>query len=322
VILATAVLVIAGVGRVGLGLEPGIVWPLALIGFGIALLWLRTNEGSPSTAPSPHETPAAPISAAERPVDPTAPSAPSAPWTIAPITESPLRRAAPVLGRILVVAALAVAALVATAAAILALEGPGSISFTPLEATITAIAVVLVAVAGGIGLRRVLDAVVVAVFVIALLAVFGWIGPPFHGGFGSRDIRPADVGSVAREYHLAGGELVLDLGAVDVGSRSRSLSATVAAGRLDIVVPDQVTVVLDAHVDAGVIDAFGRRESGVGVARRSIEHGSAGTLRVRARVGFGNVLVQRASVHGTTGAAPVFIDPPPSAWLPAASGGG
>jgi hypothetical protein len=69
------------------------------------------------------------------------------------------------------------------------------------------------------------------------------------------------------------------------------------------VVPDQVTVVLDAHVDAGVVEAFGRRDNGVGVTRRTVDRGSAGTLRVRARVGVGNVMVERASAHHPSRAA-------------------
>lgn len=314
VILVTAVLVLAGVGRIGLGLEPRIIWPLTLIGFGIALLWLRANQPPAASASIDREVAptAGPPESGEAVTDPTAPSAP---WTVAPINESPLRRAAPILGRILLVVALAFVAIVATAAAILAVEGPGSITFTPLEAIITGVVVILAAVAGGIGLHRVVDALVVAAFVISVLAVFGWIGPPFHGGFGTRDIRPVDAASIAREYHLAGGELVLDLGAVDAAALSRSVSAAVAAGRLDVVVPDDVTVVLDAHVDAGVIDAFGRRESGVAVSRHSVERGNAVTLRIDARVGFGDVLVERASSHRLAEPRPTEPSSPPPAFV-------
>lgn len=312
VVLVTAVLVIAGVGRVGLGLAPRVVWPLALIGFGIALLWLRaTND---SSSPTGHEASAPPIGTAQQSAPPTAePTAPSASWTVAPITESPLRRAAPVVGRMLLAVAVAGTALVATVAAILLLEGPGSIAFTPLEAAISAIAVAVVAVVVGVELRRVVDAGVVAIFVIAALSIFGWIGPPFHGGFGTRDIHPSDLSSVGREYHLAGGELVLDLGDIDVGTQSRSISATVAAGRLEVVVPDQVTVLLDAHVDAGVLDAFGRRDNGVGVDRHSVERATVGTLHVHARVGLGNVLVERVSArrHAASPRPPTPLFPAP-----------
>ncbi|MBV8951944.1 MAG: PspC domain-containing protein [Actinobacteria bacterium] len=320
VILATAVLVIAGIGRVGLGLRPGIVWALALIGFGVALLWLRSNNAppvSPSAAEfpggtaSPSATPPAPTppgapfapfempagAGAESAIDPTAPSGA---WTVPPIAESPLRRAAPVLGRIVLVAALMVAALGVTCAALLAIEGPGSITVTPLETFVSSIVVAAVAIAAGIRLRRLVDTVPVAAAVIAPLAVFAWIGVPFHGGFGTREIRPTDAGSVARRYQLGGGELVVDLGAVDLGAGTRSISATVAAGRLEIDVPDAATVALDAHVNAGAIDAFGITERGVGVARHSVDRGAVGTLRVQARVGFGNVVVRRASEQQAT----------------------
>jgi hypothetical protein len=51
------------------------------------------------------------------------------------------------------------------------------------------------------------------------------------------------------------------------------------------------------------VEAFGRRDNGVGVTRRTVDRGSAGTLRVRARVGVGNVMVERASAHHPSRAA-------------------
>jgi phage shock protein PspC (stress-responsive transcriptional regulator) len=302
VIVVAAVLLLAGVGRAGRGLEPGILWPLALIGFGIAVLWLRANDSAaPAPAPPAPQTTTASVAATHVPAHaehvPTPdPTAPSAPWVVAPITESPLRRAVPVLARILVVAVCALVALVVTALAVLAIEGPGSINVTPLEAAITGIAIVIVAVAVGIRCRRVADLLVVAVAIVAVLAVAGWIGPPFRGGFGTRDIRPASAASVSREYHLAGGRLTIDLGSIDLATRSRPATATLAAGRLFIVVPDQATVVLDAHVDAGQVVVFGqRRDTGVGVSLHTVERAGAGTLRIRARVGFGEVVVERVS---------------------------
>jgi hypothetical protein len=69
---------LAFAGGVGLGLEPGIVWPLALIGFGIAVLWLRANDAAAPTAAPPWSAAsgAATGSEALATADPTAPSAP------------------------------------------------------------------------------------------------------------------------------------------------------------------------------------------------------------------------------------------------------
>src|SRR5689334_10587172 len=51
VVVVVALAVLAEVGHVGLGLRPGIVWALALIGFGVAVLWLRAGDGSAAAAP-------------------------------------------------------------------------------------------------------------------------------------------------------------------------------------------------------------------------------------------------------------------------------
>jgi phage shock protein PspC (stress-responsive transcriptional regulator) len=238
VVAIVAIAVLAEVGHIGFGLRPGILWPLALIGFGIAVLWLRAGDG-PATA-----APAAPAWGTSTAPDPTVtgpgattpstsgtssassaawsagalpsstatadPNAPSAPWRVAAVSPTPLRRAAPVLGRIAVAVFAAAVALVVTVGMVLLVEGPGGVDVTPAWAALVGVLVVLAAVVVGLRIRRVPDLVAVTVPVLFVLAVACWVGPPFRGGFGSRDVRPADAASLDRTYRLAGGTLVVD----------------------------------------------------------------------------------------------------------------
>jgi hypothetical protein len=128
-------------------------------------------------------------------------------------------------------------------------------------------------------------------------------------------VRPADAASLDRTYRLAGGTLVVDLGELHLDGRTRALTASVAAGRLHVVVPAAATVVVDSHVDAGEARILGLRDTGTSLSRRITDRAppgtsrdaGAGTLRIRADVGFGQVVVERAG----TSPAPVPVTPPP-----------
>ncbi|MDQ6726762.1 MAG: hypothetical protein M3066_11445 [Actinomycetota bacterium] len=73
--------------------------------------------------------------------------------------------------------------------------------------------------------------------------------------------------------------------------------ASVAAGNLEIVVPDGVGLDVDAHVGAGNLQALGRVADGLDLDRPVQEAGpdGSGRLIVRARAGVGAVEVRRAS---------------------------
>ena len=70
---------------------------------------------------------------------------------------------------------------------------------------------------------------------------------------------------------------------------------SVGAGNLQVDVPAEVTVVLDAQVGAGQVEAFGEQSSGLGVDAVRTDDGEAdgGTLRLTVQMGFGNVEVSR-----------------------------
>ena len=97
----------------------------------------------------------------------------------------------------------------------------------------------------------------------------------------------------ADEY--SAGDIRYDLTDLDFVDRDVAAEISVGAGNLQVDVPAEVTVVLDAQVGAGQVDAFGEQSSGLGADAVRTDEGEpdGGTLRLTVQMGFGNVEVNR-----------------------------
>ena len=118
------------------------------------------------------------------------------------------------------------------------------------------------------------------------------------------DLPTAHAGAVERSYALGIGDLSLDLRAVDFSGTRRHVDAQLGIGQLNVTVPDDVRVVLDGHVGAGSVSAFGRQSTeccptDVHVVRPGVAGG--GTLVLDADVGAGNIRIKREeNLRGTS----------------------
>ncbi|HJV09056.1 MAG TPA: LiaF domain-containing protein, partial [Acidimicrobiales bacterium] len=119
---------------------------------------------------------------------------------------------------------------------------------------------------------------------------------PVRGGTGDVAFRPLTVEEIRTPYRLGAGKLVLDLRDVNLAGQTVTIVASVAVGHLDVVVPDDVAVEVDAHVGAGELELLGRHSEGLDVDRTVAEAGrdGAGRLVLRAKAGLGLVEVRRA----------------------------
>ena len=128
------------------------------------------------------------------------------------------------------------------------------------------------------------------------LAGASLIDVPIRGGTGEVGYRPLSVEEIRTPYRLSAGELVVDLSDIDFGGRTVTVVASVAAGHLDIVVPRDVAIELDAHIGAGNLMLLGRETDGVDIGHHLTDRGQegAGTLILRAEAGVGLVEVRRA----------------------------
>jgi len=135
---------------------------------------------------------------------------------------------------------------------------------------------------------------------IALASVFG--AQQFDGGWrgGAITCAPPSVDQLSDEYRHDVGDATLDLTAIDFADAQRLIDITVKVdvGNLEIIVPPDVDVTIDANVDVGNADIFRENWGGLGPGSRTVTDLGAdgpggGQLRINAEVGLGNVEVHR-----------------------------
>jgi phage shock protein PspC (stress-responsive transcriptional regulator) len=314
--------------------RPGVVWAIALIAFGIYLFQQNQERPQPARpappappAPTGGAPPAAPPAppaepqpaatprwsaatatteplAWERPVPPAwgpPPAAPPAqgapPATWAPPAPRTRRRAflGPLtLGIALIVGGLAVL-----------LDNLGVLEMTLGRVLALLLTVVGVGLLVGGWWGRAWGLIPLGLLLVPLVAVASLAdSEPLTGGIGERLWQPRTAAEVRPAYRLAGGELIVDLGRVRFRPGSTSVEASVAGGRLLVVVPDEVAAEVHGRAGAGALDLFGSGEDRWGAQVDSTvtapptkppKTGAAATVRLDAHVGYGLVEVRRAS---------------------------
>jgi phage shock protein PspC (stress-responsive transcriptional regulator) len=132
-------------------------------------------------------------------------------------------------------------------------------------------------------------AVLTALVVTAVAISFAMFDVSLNDGVGDRSYRPATVAGVHDRYELGIGKLTVDLSNLPA-NRSVDLEAKVGMGELNVIVPQDATVAVDAGARAGSIDALGEEDDG------SHAHVVTGTGQyvLHLHVGAGKVLVERA----------------------------
>ena len=110
------------------------------------------------------------------------------------------------------------------------------------------------------------------------------------------ELRPTSASDVRDSYRIERGELVLDLtGVTDVEELDgRTLSLTAEVGRLEVVVPDEMDVDVDADIDGpGGYDLFGTQGGGIDMTDSASHDGGtdAPSLTIDAGVDVGEIFV-------------------------------
>jgi hypothetical protein len=144
----------------------------------------------------------------------------------------------------------------------------------------------------------------VGLVAVPLVAVAALAGPvPVQGGVAERLFRPVTAAEVRPSYRLAGGELILDLSKVEPGPGVRPVEASVAGGRLLVVVPDEVAARVRGRVGVGGLDLLGHVDNGVQVdstvdvppVKAPAKGAVAPSVDLDLIAGYGVVEVRRAS---------------------------
>jgi phage shock protein PspC (stress-responsive transcriptional regulator) len=314
-------------GRFGFWIDEQVVWALGLIGIGGAVLWLRgrdTRSGEvaspPWSAPPDPTAPATP-SAPIAPVAPTDPTVPSTPWPYPTAPTTPRWGAGPIpplpprgpddpsapwtrARRRPPKPARQPSALGILSFCLLLIGGGIVLGLASSDVIDVSAAAVLGGAVAFIGATLVLGAwwgrakwlIVPAVALSLVAAGLSALDVPLGGGIGERDHHPRRVAAVDDSYELGIGSLKLDLRDVDFSGRTKSVDASIGIGELKVWVPDDVRVVIDEELSAGVIDNFADDDpdDGTGLDRHVVRPGveGGGRLHLELRGGIGAIKVE------------------------------
>lgn len=268
----------------------GVTSAALLIGAGALLLGWRPSDETPA-GPPPRPEPPGVAPDDEPPAPPTPPPTPRA-EAPPPPPPPPPRRPRSMLGRAVLGAVLILAGLAALADTTEAFD-------VSVEGVVAAALIVVglgLIVGGWWGRARWL--IVVAALLTVALGFMNTVDVPLEGGFGERDFRPQSIADVRDEYRLFAGEMRLDFSRVAFPPGTTDVAVSTVFGEVVVVVPADVTVVVDAEVDAGQIELFGSDEDrGLGSDARTTSAGSpgSGTLRLDIEVGAGQIEVRRGA---------------------------
>jgi len=242
------------------------LWPLILIGIGVALLGNRRRAHRTGLSPANAEWSSAATSWLSS--EPHPPSV--APYLVAGLV------------------------ILAGASTLVSLAGWLSVSIPGVLAVglvLAGVALVVGTVRGRVG-----GVAVLAVLLASILALSLAVPGSVVDGIGNRVWRPVSADELTRSYHLGIGHGVLDLRSVVPSGELRTVRASVGIGNLEVIVPAGVDVRVRERASIGETALFGDQKSGLSVDRTIVD-GQSGPigLRLDLRVGFGEVQVDRGT---------------------------
>jgi hypothetical protein len=124
--------------------------------------------------------------------------------------------------------------------------------------------------------------------------------PP--GGVGDPVFTPQTVADLQQPYELGAGEMIIDLTELAVEPQDDiEVNAEMGFGSLQVRVPDDVGVIIEAEADLGDIDALDQTNEGADQSVTVEEPGPEGsaTFALDLSVGFGEIVVERVAEEGT-----------------------
>ena len=136
-----------------------------------------------------------------------------------------------------------------------------------------------------------LTVAVIVAFVAAASLAFAWFDVGLGDGVGTRVEAPASSAELKPAYELGVGDLRVDLSRIGPVTTETHVEAKVGVGTLEIIVPRDVSVAVDARAKAGEVDVLSVHDDG---RNAQVSTGSGGLLVIDARIGAGEIDVVRA----------------------------
>ncbi len=285
--VAILLFVVAGIVFFDRPWGPPAFWAVALIGIGI---WLYHNDshrqppvgGPPVGGPPAGPTAGGPPPAGNPPVFDTPPPPPSYPaaagagypshagYAARPVAVPRTRRPRSFLGRYTAAAVLVVLGLTA------ALDNIGAVSVPGRVYPALALLVVGAGLIVGAFWGRSRLLILAGLLILPVAAAASLVRVPLRGGTGQRIYAPTTLQAVSPEYHLAAGQLHLDLTQLPASAWTSTVhtGVSVAAGDIEVVVPSDVAVDFRGHTGAGDIYLFDVTRNGIDVTLQSFVPGA------------------------------------------------
>jgi phage shock protein PspC (stress-responsive transcriptional regulator) len=136
---------------------------------------------------------------------------------------------------------------------------------------------------------RVVVGIVLGLVVVLVAGVLFAVRVPLLAGIGDRS-----YDTVHSKYTLGIGELRLNLDRARLPKGQTFVKATVGIGKLRVLVPENATVDVDGHVQAGELVLFGEKQGGTHVHSHTVDRtGSGRVLVLDLHTGLGKILVER-----------------------------
>jgi phage shock protein PspC (stress-responsive transcriptional regulator) len=101
-----------------------------------------------------------------------------------------------------------------------------------------------------------------------------------EGGYGEKTYRPASAAAVRDSYRLGAGHLVVDLRDARLTPGDHRIKISLGVGEANLIVPRDVCVSTDSHLDIGGVEVFDRDNGGVDVDWQDERNAPEGTPRV------------------------------------------
>jgi phage shock protein PspC (stress-responsive transcriptional regulator) len=142
--------------------------------------------------------------------------------------------------------------------------------------------------------------IALGVLLVPFVLVASLIHVPLTGAGGTFVYRPQASTDIPATYHIAAGELTVDLTRLALEAGTTNVSASVGAGQVRVLVPLRVPVTIDGRADLGDVTIFGRVRGGteVQVQRAATAPSSRPGLNLHLHVGLGSVKVDRVTPGG------------------------
>jgi phage shock protein PspC (stress-responsive transcriptional regulator) len=117
------------------------------------------------------------------------------------------------------------------------------------------------------------------------------ISVPVEGGFGTDRSSPTSAAELSDEYRLVGGQIYLDLTRIEDTGEPIEIKASVALGELNVFLPDDAGLELDASVGGGQMRILGEYEEGTNLESRQVVDGDGPQFVLDLEAGLGTVQV-------------------------------